>query len=232
MKTWRECFFEPRQLASDKWDHYFDIYERCFNRHRVKSAPMYLEIGCQRGGSLETARRYFGDQAKIYGIDVDPKCHALNAMPFIDKVFIGSQADPQFLDAVARETGALDIVVNDGSHESFDMVVSFLVLFPHLANHGTYLIEDTCCAYFANYRKLFHGLTVVDYFKGLADKLSLNMRREELIDTRYRVPPNQRDGRVQQKVGLIKDIWSIAFYDSVIVIEKTINDSEPMRNQV
>ena len=49
----------------------------------------FLEIGCQRGGSLETARRYFGGSARIFGVDIDPSCGALNGQAFVDKVFIG-----------------------------------------------------------------------------------------------------------------------------------------------
>jgi hypothetical protein len=136
MKTWRECYFERRQLKSDKWDHYFEIYDRYFERRRCKAAPVYLEIGCQNGGSLETARCYFGDQAKIFGIDNEPSCAALNEMPFVSRVFIGDQSDPTFLNSVATETGPLDIVLDDGSHQAHDQIVSFLTLFPALATDG------------------------------------------------------------------------------------------------
>ncbi len=232
MKTWRECYFEPRQLISDKWDHYFEIYDQYFDRYRSKPNPVYVEIGCQRGGSLETARHYFGDQSKIYGVDVDPACEVLNSVPFIDRVFIGDQSNVNFLEAVFKETGAPDIILDDGSHESFDMVVTFLVGFPKLANGGTYLIEDTNCAYFSNYRKLFHGLSVVDFFKGLTDKLSLNSRAQEFIHTRFLMPLSQRSGKLQEKQGIVKDIHSIAFFDSIIVAKKVINDAEPLRHVV
>jgi 23S rRNA U2552 (ribose-2'-O)-methylase RlmE/FtsJ len=229
MKTWRECYFEPRQLVSDKWDHYFEIYDRYFDRYRSKAEPTYVEIGCQRGGSLETARKYFDEKAKIYGIDLDPACRALNEETFIDKVFIGDQSDQSFLEATFKEIGTPDIIVDDGSHEAFDVIVSFLVLFPKLADSGTYLIEDTSCAFYSNYRKLFYGLTVVDYFKALADKLSLDSRRQEFIHTRYRLPHAQRQGDERHKQGMLRDIWSIAFFDSIIVIEKAINSGEPLR---
>ncbi|MGO9849373.1 MAG: hypothetical protein ACLPKT_23030 [Methylocella sp.] len=232
MKTWRECYFEPRQLVSDKWDHYFEIYDRCFDRHRAQPDPVYLEIGCQRGGSLETARQYFGAKSKIYGIDIDQNCRVLNDKPFIDKVFIGNQSDQNFLSSVVKEIGALNIVVDDGSHESFDVIVSFLSLFPSLANHGTYLIEDVAAIYGPEHGELFYGLTTMDYFKGLADKLMLDSQRYELINSRYWLPRDQRKGDEQRKQGMLRDIWSITFFDSIIVIEKSPSEGEPLRHAV
>src|SRR5947207_14450223 len=92
-KSWRDCYFAPRQLVSDKWDAYFEVYDRYFARYRPNQTPTYLEIGCQGGGSLETARCYFGPTARIYGIDIDPACAALNEKSFIDKVFIGDASN-------------------------------------------------------------------------------------------------------------------------------------------
>ena len=42
-----------------KWVHYFDIYERQFERFRGKS-PSMIEIGVQGGGSLAMWKEYFG----------------------------------------------------------------------------------------------------------------------------------------------------------------------------
>jgi hypothetical protein len=231
MKTWRECYFERRQLKSDKWDHYFEIYDRYFERRRCKAAPVYLEIGCQNGGSLETARCYFGDQAKIFGIDNEPSCAALNEMPFVSRVFIGDQSDPTFLNSVATETGPLDIVLDDGSHQAHDQIVSFLTLFPALATDGVYLIEDTAAAFYPLQRKLFYGLSVFDYFKGFSERLSADSARGEFIDNRYLMPREQRQGDERQKQGMLREIWSITFFDSVIAIEKAAPAPEPLRHQ-
>jgi len=57
-----------------KWWHYFDIYEQHFARFR-EIAPRFLEIGVQRGGSLKLWRDYFGPEAHIVGIDIDPGGH-------------------------------------------------------------------------------------------------------------------------------------------------------------
>ena len=59
-----------------KWNHYFDVYERHFNRFRNKEI-IILEIGISQGGSLQMWKNYFGSKTKIYGIDINPKCKEL-----------------------------------------------------------------------------------------------------------------------------------------------------------
>jgi len=52
-----------------------------------------LEIGVSFGGSLEMWREYFGPEATIFGIDIDPECANRFARP--NQVRIGSQDDPR-----------------------------------------------------------------------------------------------------------------------------------------
>jgi len=47
-----------------------------FNRFRNKEIVI-LEIGVLQGGSLQMWKDYFGDKAKIFGIDIDPRCKEL-----------------------------------------------------------------------------------------------------------------------------------------------------------
>jgi hypothetical protein len=228
VKTWRECYFEPRSLASDKWDAYFEVYDRCFARYRSKPAPVYLEIGCQGGGSLETARRYFGAGAKIYGMDVDPSCASLNGHYGIDKVFIGDATDEVFLAATFAAISQPDIILDDGSHRPRDVIKTFRAGFPRLADRGTYLIEDTCCDFYKTHRRRFEQ-TTTQFFGGLNAQLSLNMAESELLGTRFLQPRDQRADALQRKSGLVRDIYCISFFESMIAVEKRENALEPLR---
>lgn len=228
-KIWRDCFFESRALASDKWDAYFEVYDRCFAQYRSKPAPVYLEIGCQGGGSLETARRYFGPGAKIYGIDIDPACASLDGDYGIDKVFIGDAADAAFLTAVLAETGAPDIILDDGSHRPRDVIATFRAGFPGLADRGTYLIEDTCCDFYRSHRGPF-GPTVTGFFNRLNKQLSLNMAEPELLATRFMQPLDRRAGAFERRDALAREIYGISFFESMIAIEKRTGAKEPLRH--
>ena len=78
----------------DKWVHYFDIYDRHFSRFRNREIVM-LEIGVSQGGSLQMWKNYFGGKAKIFGIDIDPRCKTMEEENI--KILIGSQSDRKFL---------------------------------------------------------------------------------------------------------------------------------------
>src|ERR1039458_8610805 len=71
-----------------KWHHYFEVYERHFERFRYAN-PAMLEIGVGGGGALEMWREYFGEGARIYGIDTDPA--AKRNEDIATKVYIGDQ---------------------------------------------------------------------------------------------------------------------------------------------
>ena len=117
----------------DKWRHYFHIYDRHFDRWRGKS-PRVLEIGVDHGGSLQLWKHYFGDGARIVGLDIDPGC-AMYAESQIE-IHIGNQADVTLL----KSLGQFDVVIDDGSHQLQDQLASFEALWPKTS--GVYLIED------------------------------------------------------------------------------------------
>ena len=69
-----ERYFEAHKgRRIHKWMHYFDIYDRHFSKFRGRPVVV-LEFGVQYGGSAQMWREYFGPDAKIYGVDIDPRC--------------------------------------------------------------------------------------------------------------------------------------------------------------
>jgi len=86
-----------------KWHHYIPLYDRYFSSFRGRKIR-FLEIGVSNGGSLQMWRKYFGDDAIIFGIDINPKCEKLNGLA--GQVRIGSQTDHCFLESLVKEMGA------------------------------------------------------------------------------------------------------------------------------
>ena len=185
-----------------KWNHYFDIYERHFNRFRNKEVVI-LEIGVSQGGSLQMWKNYFGGKAKIYGIDVNPSCKELEEENI--KIFIGSQSDRKFLRGVKESIPKVDILIDDGGHTMKQQIVSYEELFDHVKDDGVYLCEDLHTSYW-----LTHGGghkrpgTFIEYSKNFID--SLNAYHSE-----------QKKLKVN---SFTKSVDSIHYYDSIIVIEK------------
>ncbi len=132
-------FYGHQGRIINKWSHYLELYDRYFSRFRDTTVKM-LEIGVFEGGSLELWRKYLGEKAIIFGIDIDPMCACKVDEP--NQVRIGSQDDPGFLLSVVEEMNGIDLVLDDGSHRGYHIITSFRTLFPLLSDGGLYVIED------------------------------------------------------------------------------------------
>jgi trans-aconitate methyltransferase len=118
-----------------KYAHTFckDIYPEHFNR----CASTILEIGVHQGGSLRMMEEYF-PAAEVYGIDIHDCFKDEGRIHFRQ----GNQADASFLQGISDEVGFWDIIIDDGSHNFSDQVISFETLWPRLKSGGVYAIED------------------------------------------------------------------------------------------
>jgi 23S rRNA U2552 (ribose-2'-O)-methylase RlmE/FtsJ len=195
-----------------KWWHYFGAYEDQFaelaqrSREGALDRPLrILEMGVWRGGSLDLWRQYFGPEAVIFGIDIDEVILSLGIHSA--EVRVGSQTDETFLRAVVEEMGGVDVVIDDGSHQSKDVIASLRILFPLLSDSGTYVIEDLHTSYWPTWGG------------GFRRRGSSIEALKELIDTLHQ-PYYARSGR-RNSVGIERDsLRSIQFYDSVAVLRK------------
>jgi hypothetical protein len=206
-----DLFFASTGRLVHKWPHYLPVYERHFAPYRGTPVKM-LEIGVSQGGSLELWRRYFGQDAVIFGIDIDPACAQRVDPP--NQVRIGSQADPDFLRAVVSEMGAPDIILDDGSHIASHQRASFETLFPLLRDGGLYLIEDVHTAYWSwlegGHRR---PGTAIEFAKSLIDDMHAWYHPE------------------RTRTNAKTEISGISFHDSLVVIEKR-NHASPVHFKV
>ena len=187
-----------------KWLHYLPIYEANFAPFRDQPIRM-LEIGVSKGGSLSLWRKYFGPQATIFGIDIDPDCAAFDGLD--GAVRIGSQTDRAFLEGVLGEMGGLDIVLDDGSHHSQHIRESLHILFPHLSVGGVYMIEDLHAAYWPS-----HG-------GGLRRKSSFMRDVADIIDDMHHWYHNG----ARRNEDVSKNVGAVHVYDSIVVLDKVEN---------
>ena len=225
-KTYREAFLSDRNLNSDKYDHYFDIYDHLFG-HLYDQDITYVEIGVQNGGSLETTSKLFGGKSKIIGVDIDPSCKLLEQKGLAQKIIIGSQTDQDCLEEIRSAASPIDILIDDGSHIQYDMIFTFINLFPSIKENGIYIIEDTHTNYSPQHQNSFFGIGLYDYFKGLSERLNLDFIDPELRKNRYKIP---REDRVfiHKFQDISSQIFSIEFFDSIIAIRKR-KKQEPLR---
>jgi hypothetical protein len=198
-----ELYFRSndKRLIS-KWNHYFDIYERHFNRFRGKEV-IILEIGISQGGSLQMWKNYFGDKVKIFGIDVDPRCKELEEENI--EIFIGSQSDREFLRGIKSKIPQVDILIDDGGHTMEQQIVTYEELFDHIKKDGVYLCEDLHTSYWDDWGGGYKRKgTYIEYSKNFIDYLNAYHSKERNLTVN----------------SFTKSVDSVHYYDSIIVIEK------------
>lgn len=203
MNELRNYFEKNEKRLINKFDHYFDVYERYFSKFRNKKITI-VEIGVYQGGSLQMWREYFGNEAVIWGIDIDPRCKALEDEN--THILIGSQEDPLFLRSIVDKIGMIDILIDDGGHTQDQQIVSFEELYKYVnPNGGIYLCEDVHTSYMNVYGGGHkRNNTFIEYSKILVDQLNAYYSEQGSL-----------------KVNEItRTTNSIHFYDSIVVYEK------------
>lgn len=196
-----DLFWNTKGTVIHKWLHYLPLYERYFSSFAQKPVKV-LEIGVSKGGSLSLWRRYFNENATIFGIDIDQNCKKYDGAD--GQVRIGSQCDPEFLKQVVAEMGGIDIVIDDGSHNSPDIQKSFEVLFPLLADGGVYLIEDLHAAYWLQ----FEG--------GYNSRTSFMNSVKQMIDDMHHWY-HEKGEKITAAAG---QVAGLHIHDSIVVVEK------------
>ena len=208
-------YFErnPGRLI-DKWLHYFDIYHRHFAAFRGRAVTV-VEFGVYHGGSLQMWKHYFGERARIVGVDIDPTCKALEEERI--EIHIGDQADGAFLEKLCSELGEFHVLVDDGGHMMKQQITTFEHMFPRLAPDGVYLVEDLHTSYWPEYGGGYRrpatrfgfgkARTFIEYSKRLIDALSAWHSRDP---KRFPVTDFTTSAR------------SMHYYDSVLVVEKGV----------
>lgn len=181
-----------------KWRHYFPAYERHLSK--FKNQPLnFLEIGVNRGGSLEMWRDYFGPLANIVGIDIDQTVTCPDD-PQI-KVRFGDQSDTRFLSSLIDEFGVFDVVIDDGSHRMDHIPVTFNFLYPKLTSQGVYVVEDLHTCYWPEFSA--GEPSFLERSKCLIDELNADHSRGS-------VP----------KTWFSSNTYSMTYYDSLLVFER------------
>lgn len=207
MKTKFEELFYKTEHSSDKWEPYFEIYERHLNRFENKDIN-FVEVGVYTGGSLEMWAQYFGKGSSIIGIDIDPGCARLQYNYDNVKVVLGDQGDPNFWDEFLKNN-KINAFLDDGGHQSYQQITTFEKVFPALEPGGVFICEDTHTSYFRNYSGggLESRSSFITYIKGLIDVLHYDWRQETTPE-------------LEAKNVLAQHMSGVFFYDSVVVIEK------------
>ena len=203
----REYFERNEGRLLDKWLHYFDVYHRHFARFRDRACTI-VEIGIYHGGSLQMWKQYFGAQARIVGVDIDPRVRAY-VEPQVE-IEVGDQGDRAFLRALRDRVGRIDVLIDDGGHRMEQQRATFEELYTAVADDGVILVEDCHTSYWQDFGGGYRNpQSFVEFMKGLVDQLNAWHSRDP-----HSFPPSV----------FTRSADSIHFYDSICVVEKRVRE--------
>jgi Methyltransferase domain len=226
-KTLAELYTEHQGKVSDKWSLYIREYDRILTPYRHDPVNL-LEIGVQNGGSLEIWARFLRAAQNLIGCDVNPDCARLRYDDPRIRIVVGDANTDAVEKTIAQHTRHLNVVIDDGSHRSSDIVKSFARYFPRLVDGGVFIIEDLHCSYWSDFEGgLSYSLSSIAFIKRLADVINhehweLSKPRTSHLDVFFK----------RYGCSILEDqlarIHSIELLNSMCVIRKAEADSNTL----
>ena len=216
MTSFEQSFYaSPYQ--SIKHQSYFDTYDTLFAPYRQKEI-VFVEIGVQGGGSLHAWKDYFGENARIIGIDLNPTVSVLKNDGF--EIFIGDQSDGEFWKHVFEKIGKADIVLDDGGHTYEQQINTVEACIPNIKDGGLIVVEDTHTSYLSGFGPRSRSL--VAYTKTKFDKINL---RDKTVSELY---PKKKAERRILSIRLFESIIAFEINPSKAVVQSsTVSNGKP-----
>ena len=198
-KNLLDCFKESKYYTL-KYKNYFPVYEKLFSPFKKKKFT-FVEIGVLSGGSLHMWRNYFGKEARIIGIDLNPIAKRFEKEGF--EIFIGSQSDEKFWENFFKEVGKVDIILDDGGHTNFQQIITACSVIPFIKEDGMLVVEDVFHSYGVSYgKKGFYNPSKYSF---------INFCKKTIDDINYRFPESKKF-----KFSLNKYVSSMEFFEAIV----------------
>jgi hypothetical protein len=188
--------FYNSKYYSLKYKNYFPIYENLFSRF-INKEIIFVEIGVLSGGSLFMWRKFFGNKARIIGIDLNNEAKKFEKYGF--EIFIGNQSSEIFWKSFFEKVGPVDIILDDGGHTNYQQIMTSVCSIPNIKDDGILAVED-----------VYHSYVGGGFFN--PSKYSfINFCRKIVNDINFRFP-----GLNKYKFSLNKFVYSVEFFESFV----------------
>ena len=200
--------FKRSPVKSIKHSTYFNVYDNLFHKFKDKKI-VFIEVGIFQGGSLFMWREYFGQQARIIGIDINPGAKKWEKYGF--EIFIGSQSDTKFWKNFFKTVGKVDIMLDDGGHTFEQQIITAESVLDNIKDGGMLVVEDTHTSYMYDFGGI-SNTSFVSYAKNFID--GINYRYEHFKN-------NKRHN---------SNVFSLQFFESFVVfhVNKRLSTVESM----
>ena len=98
---------------------------------------------------MQMWKSYFGEGAKIYGIDIDKE--VLNLPLDGVNVRIGDQSSAEFWIDFLKDIEPIDCFIDDGGHAMTQQILTLKMVWPKVKDGGVYICEDTHTSYWKEF---------------------------------------------------------------------------------
>ncbi len=233
MDNLKDIYRSHTGKVSDKWELYLDEYTRLLNKFRNEPISI-LEIGIQNGGSLEIWSKYFAAAKSILGCDIDSNCENLRYDDERINVIVGDVNDDSTKSRIIELNNRFDIIIDDGSHTSADIIETFVNYYPFLNEGGLYIVEDIHCSYWKEFGGgLYSPFTAIEFFKKLTDVINhehwgIESSTEQFLSRIIGV----YDIHPEHFIKTLNSIHSISFANSLVTINKLTTPYHGLGNRV
>jgi hypothetical protein len=169
---------------------------------------------------LDIWTKHFPHARHLVGCDIDPNCAQLRYEDPRVSVIVGdanADASEQRISAISPD---YDIVIDDGSHASGDIVRAFIRYFKRVKDGGFFLAEDLHCSYWKEFDGgLFDPQSSIAFFKRLVD----------VVNHEHWGVPGERVAILRGFVAkygddideaLLASVHSVEFFNSICVVRK------------
>lgn len=192
---------------ASSFHNYLRRYEEIIPRMRPVNL---LEIGWFDGASMRMWRDYLHEESTIIGVDIEPKEQIFGVE------FVHANATSRSMLVKLNDLGlgyqSLDVIVDDGSHLSRDVITTLMLLWDRVRPGGYYIVEDLHVSYHMDWKgwdptlpgaalNSNRNASSMEFLKTLTDDVHFG---------------HQGAGPYVQKF----DVASIAFYPGLAIIRK------------
>ena len=190
---------------SVKMSSYFATYAELLSKFRGESCTV-VEIGILDGGSLFMWKEWLGPKARIIGIDLNPNVKHLEKYGF--EIYIGDQGDAKFWKNFYSTVEDIDVLIDDGGHQSFQQIMTVYSAICHLKTPAIVIVEDTATSFYKTMSKYHKENSFLEFSKDSTDILTA----KEKITSKKTWPNNLNEPILE----IFKNVESIQFFSGIV----------------
>ncbi len=142
-------------------------------------------------------REYFGEKARIIGVDLNPIALELEKDGF--EIYIGNQESSEFWIDLKSKIGRVDIILDDGGHKNGQQIATLYNGVELIKDGGIIAVEDTHTSYFRRFGNP-SPFSFINYSKNIVDVVNSRFQHVE-----------------SKKSKFYSLVWSVGYFESIVV---------------